>query len=119
MQARKRFLSLAAFGALALGSLLAHSVPSFAAGGQTGIVRGAIADPGGAPVPSADVTLNGPNGRYTAHSDGRGKFVLIGVLSDTYTLTVRKDGAVRISQPGIGVTGDQTLDLGTIMLPTS
>ena len=83
------------------------------------MVRGSVADASGNAVSGADVTLNGPNGRYTAHTDGRGKFSLLGVLSDTYTLTVRKDGAVKISQPNIGVTGDQTLDLGTIRLPAT
>jgi hypothetical protein len=116
---RKQILSLAAIGVLALGSVLSNAAPGAAAGGQTGAIRGTVVDANNTAVPGADVMLNGPNGRYTAHTDGRGKFSLIGVLSDTYTLTVRTGGALKISQPGVGIVGDDTVDLGTIKLPAS
>ncbi len=113
MLERKQFLALAAGAALTLATV----APAFAAGGQTGAIRGTIVDGSNVALAGADVQLQGPNGRYTAHTDSRGKFSLIGVLADTYTLTVRKDGTVRISQPGVGVSGDGTVDLGTIIAP--
>ena len=115
MLERKRLLSLAAGAALTLSALASVATPAFAAGGQTGVIRGTVVDASNAALSGADVMLAGPAGRYTAHTDGHGKFVLIGVLADTYTLTVRKDGTVRISQPGVGVVGDDTVDLGTII----
>jgi hypothetical protein len=78
-----------------------------------------VVDAGNAPAAGADVVLNGPMGRYTAHTGTSGKFTLVGVLADTYTLTVHQGGVLKISQPGIGVIGDQTVDLGTIVLPAS
>jgi hypothetical protein len=117
MLERKRFLTLAASAALTLTTIAGLAAPAFAAGGQTGIVRGTVVDASNAALTGADIMLTGPNGRYTAHTDARGKFVLVGVLADTYTLTIRKDGTVRISQPGVGVVGDDTVDLGTIIAP--
>ena len=115
---RKTFLSLATAGALSLATL-SFAQPAFAAGGQTGILRGTVVDAAGAPVAGADVTISGPNGRYNPHTDARGKFGMLGVLADNYTLVIRRDGAVKISQPNIGVVGDDTVDLGTIALPAS
>jgi hypothetical protein len=117
MLERKHFLTLAASAALTLSTLASVAAPAFAAGGQTGIIRGTVVDASNAALTGADVTLVAPTGRYTARTDGRGKFVLVGVLADTYTLTIRKDGTVRVSQPGVGVLGDNTVDLGTITAP--
>src|SRR5258708_39918276 len=115
---RKHFLRLAA-GALALSTLFLPAAPSLAAGGQRGIIRGTVVDARNAPVSDSEIVLTGPNGRYKAHTDARGRFNLIGVLVNTYTFTVRKDGVVKINQPGIAVIGDQTQDLGTIAFPAS
>jgi Carboxypeptidase regulatory-like domain len=117
MLERKRFLTIAAGAALALSAFTTVAAPALAAGGQTGVIRGTVVDASNAALTGADVTLTAPTGRYTAHTDGHGKFVLVGVLADTYTLTVRKDGTVRISQPGVGVVGDDTVDLGTSIAP--
>jgi hypothetical protein len=118
MQKRNRFLTLAAAAVLALSTLPSLAAPAFAAGGQTGVIRGTVVDGSNAALTGADVMLNGPLGRYTAHTDTHGRFALVGVLADTYTLTVRKDGTVRVNQPGIGVVGDNTVDLGTIIAPS-
>jgi hypothetical protein len=115
MLERKRFLTLAAGAVLTLGAFTGVAAPAFAAGGQTGVIRGTVVDTSNAALTGADVVLTAPSGRYTAHTDAHGKFVLVGVLADTYTLTVRKDGTVRINQPGVGVVGDDTVDLGTII----
>ena len=98
---------------------LSNAKPVFAAGGQTGSITGLVVDAVDAPVPDADITLTGPGGRYSAHTNARGKFTLLGVLSETYTLIIKRNGTIRVSQPGIGVIGDQTTDLGRIVLPTA
>jgi hypothetical protein len=119
MLQRKPFLTLSAGMALALSSLVFEAAPSLAAGGQTGSIRGTIVDANSTAVAGADVTLKGPSARYAAHTDGRGQFIMVGVLTDVYTLTVRQNGTVKINQPNIGVVGDGTVDLGTITLPAS
>jgi hypothetical protein len=115
---RKRFLTLAA-GALALSTLFFPAAPSFAAGGQRGLIRGMVVDASNEPVSGSEIVLTGPNGRYTARTDERGRFTIIGVLVNSYTLTVRKGGNVKINQPDIAVIGDQTQDLGKIVFPFS
>ena len=119
MPTRPRFLALAAIATLAFATAFSHASPAGAAGGQTGGLKGTVVDAGSAAVSGAEITLAGPSGRYTAHTSDRGTFTLLGVLSDTYTLTIKQNGTVRVSQPGIGITGDQTLDLGKIALPAS
>ncbi len=116
---RKRLLSFAAAGALALCAAFTTTTPSFAAGGQSGTITGAVADASGAPVAGADILLSAPTGRYHAHTDRRGKFTVIGVLAVTYTRSVQQNGIVKATQPGIAVDGDQTVDVGTISLPAS
>jgi len=114
---RKRLLSLAAIGALTLGAAFSQAAPSFAEGGQTGIVSGTITDASGTAVGGAAVTLNAPTGHYTVRTDSRGRFTILGVVVDTYTLSVRRDGNLEVNQPDIGIVGDQTVDLGKIALP--
>jgi hypothetical protein len=116
---RKALFSFAAIGAFVFCALLMNTVPGFAAGGQTGIVSGTVVDANNAAVAGADIMFNAPSGRYTAHTDGHGRFSILGANVDTYTVTVQKDGFVRMSQPGIDVLGDQTTDLGKITLQKS
>jgi protocatechuate 3,4-dioxygenase beta subunit len=116
---RKRALSFAAAGALALCAAFSGAAPSSAAGGQSGTITGSVADASGAPVAGADVLLSAPTGRYRTHTDRHGRFSVIGVLAVTYTLTVQQNGVVRATQPGIAIDGDQTVDVGTISLAPS
>lgn len=119
MPTRPRFLSLAAIAILTLATAFSQTAPVRAAGGQTGSITGTVVDASDAPVNDADITLTGPGGRYTAHTNARGKFTLLGVLTETYTLSVKSSGTVRVNQPGIAVVGDQTVDLGKIALPAA
>jgi hypothetical protein len=116
---RKALIAFAAIGVLAVCSVFALAAPSFAAGGQTGMLSGRIVDASSAPISGADVTISAPTGRYTAHTDGKGRFRIIGADVDTYTLNVKKDGYTGVSQAGIAVLGDQTVDLGVITLQRS
>jgi protocatechuate 3,4-dioxygenase beta subunit len=119
MPTRKHLLTFAAAGALTLCAAFSTTTPSFAAGGQSGTITGAVADASGKPVAGADILLSAPTGRYRAHTDRRGTFTVIGVLAVTYTLTVQQNGVVKATQSGIAVDGDQTVDVGTISLPAS
>jgi hypothetical protein len=116
MSIRKRIYALAAIGALTLGAAFSHAAPAFADGGLTGIIGGTILDANGNAVSGADVTFSAPTGAYMTHTNSHGKFVIVGMLVGTYTVTISENGVIEVNQPGIGIVGDQTVDLGKITL---
>ena len=116
MSTRKRLYSLAAIGALTLGAAFSHAAPAFADGGLTGIIGGTILDANGNAVSGADVTFSAPTGGYTTRTNSRGNFTIVGMIVGTYTITIVENGVIEVNQPGIGIVGDQIVDLGKITL---
>jgi hypothetical protein len=101
--------AFAAIGVLTVGSLLLQAAPGSAS--ETGIISGKVVDGANAGVADADVTLESPTGRYKTHTNTKGEFAIVGVLSDTYTLIVSVDGTVEASEPGIYVAGNQFTEI--------
>ncbi len=58
----------------------------------TGLIVGTVTSATGTPIARATVTAAAPSGRYTATTDARGRFVLLGVEPDTYTVTAEAPG---------------------------
>ncbi len=103
--------------ALALVFVATSVLPSFAAGGQKGNINGQIVDvTSGAPVPNARISIAAPSGRQEATTDAQGRFALLGVVVDTYTLSVEAQGYTPFSQSGLTVIGDQNLQLGAVKI---
>ncbi len=77
-----------------LGSLLLLFVSfPISALAQTGGIHGTVADPSGAVVPSASITLTGQNGTSKfATSSGDGAFVIDGLAPGSYTISVSAEG---------------------------
>jgi len=108
--------SLLAF-ALTLAFLAVSVLPSFAAGGQKGNINGQIVDnTSGAPVANARISVSAPAGRYEATTDSQGRFSLLGVDADTYTISVEAQGYTPFSQSGVTVIGDQNLTVGSLRI---
>jgi hypothetical protein len=116
MPALRRVSALAAIGVLTIGSMLLQAAPSSAS--VTGIISGKVVDASNTGVADADVTLNSPTGRYKTHTNSKGEFAIVGVLSDTYTLVVSVDGTVQSSEPGIYVAGNQFTEIAATTEPT-
>ncbi len=71
-----------------------------------GAIRGTIADPDGAVIPGATVTLTPAKGKsYTVQSGSDGNFVLRGVPSGTYNYTVTMPGFATFVRQGVRVSG--------------
>jgi hypothetical protein len=115
----RRAATLGALCAALTGSIAVASGPVFAAGGQFGIVIGTVLDSQHNPVSGASIALTAPTGRYSASTDNRGKFRVMGVNVDTYDVRVRKDGFADAVVPNVDALGDQTQDIGTITLRPS
>ena|ERR1700761_272825 len=111
------FTRLQVFGSAFVAVLaLATIAPAHAAGGQRGTIAGIIIDANKQPVAGASITLVSPSGRYSAKTDGNGKFRVMGVDVDTYDVRVHKDGYADADMPGVDAVGDETQDVGTITL---
>jgi hypothetical protein len=105
--------------ALTLAALLSLGAtsPARAAGGQTGNVNGTVVTAGATdPVAGAKVTVTSPSGSYSARTDARGFFSILGLVVDTYTLTIEAPGYDAIVLSGVTISGDQNLDLGTLRI---
>src|ERR1017187_4739063 len=76
-----------------LGLVLFFAGALLSAQAQTGSIRGTVADPSGAVVPSATVTLTSASGASRfALSGGDGAFVIDQLDSGSYTLSANAEG---------------------------
>lgn len=117
---RVRFASFPWAFAVAVSCLVfgaSQTTLAIAAGGQTGNLSGTVVDAQSkAPLAGAAVSAASPSGSYSARTDARGFFSILGVAIDTYTLSVQAEGYETQLQSGVTVIGDQTVGLGTIVV---
>jgi hypothetical protein len=116
---RSAIAAVARFAGVAMivaGLVLSSVAPAFAVGGQTGNINGRVLDDAGRPVPGATVVLAAPQGNYRTKTDGSGYFNLLGVLADTYTISIDVAGFATLIQNGITVPGGDTVSLGGVRL---
>ena len=66
--------------------------PTFGAEATTGFIVGTVTNAADAPIPAVAVSATSPSGRYTATTDGRGRFTILGVVPDTYVVTAELGG---------------------------
>ena len=104
---------------LAIAFVASYMSPTLAVGGQTGNVTGQVLNASGQPVAGAVVTMTSPSGTYKTTTDTNGNFSVIGAVVDTYTVSVTKPGFEPFTQPGITVSGDQTVALGHVNIVQS
>jgi outer membrane receptor protein involved in Fe transport len=108
----RRFVVGAAIIAIAATSIVpagAADGPAAVAGATTGTISGTVKTPGGAPVPSASISLRGP-AAATATSDAEGSFSL-SVVPGLYEVTVTKGGYQPASQTDVAVTAGGTQEV--------
>jgi hypothetical protein len=68
----------------------------------TGNISGTVTA-NGQPVPNADVVAVAPSGRYTAKTDAKGFYGIVGVTPDTYSLTFSAAGYIAGTVNGVTV----------------
>ena len=92
-------------------------VAAYAAGGETGTLRGTVVDQGtGAPIVGVSVSAISASGTFRTTTDVRGFFVLLQVPTDTYQVSIAKEGYSPQILSGITVLGDQTQTVGVVRL---
>jgi hypothetical protein len=94
------------------------SMPAaFAAGGVYGTLTGTVVDASThAPIAGATVVAVSASQRFSGTTDREGRFSIIGVGVDTYTVSITAAGHEVLSVTGVTVLGDQTNTIGTVSL---
>ncbi len=77
-----------------------------AAEATTGSIMGSVTG-NNVPIANAHVSIAAPSGSYTATTDVRGRFTVLGIVADTYTVSVEAPGFEPETQNGITVLPGQ------------
>jgi hypothetical protein len=81
-------------------------------------LSGTILDPNGAVIARADITLTPPSGSkaITTRTNDEGKFLLAGLESGAYKLTVESPGFKKLELTEFKIGGNETVGVEAIML---
>jgi hypothetical protein len=71
---------------------LASASRDDAAEATTGVIVGSVVDENGHAVARAAVAAGSPSGRYATHTDARGRFALLGIVPDVYSVSIQQTG---------------------------
>lgn len=110
---RKRTIALAAVAVLAPILFFAP-----ARAGTTGTINGSVTGSTGAPIAGAKVVATSPSQAATATTDASGRYTLLSLAPDTYTIVVSKPGFDTSTTAGISVFADQVQSVRFTLRPS-
>ncbi len=102
---------------LAATAALACNVLGFAAAGTTGGINGMVVSSAGAPIAGANVSVTSPSQTASATTDAAGRFAILSLAPDTYTITASKAGYDTTTITGISVFADQRQSIRATLAP--
>ncbi len=82
----------------------------------TGNIQGTVTS-AGQPVAAVNVIVAAPSGRYTATTDAKGFYSLVGVVPDTYTVAFSKAGYGEATVNGVAVSAMRTSTVNQTITP--
>ncbi len=74
-----------------------------AAEATTGAIYGSVSDQSGAALANVSISAASPSGTYSAKTDARGRFAILGVVPDAYTVSAQLRGFESVSRANIQV----------------
>lgn len=87
--------------------------PDLALAGTTGVLTGTVVDAAtGKPVAGAAVTATSPSQTVTQKTDASGRYTILSLAPDTYTVSVEEPGYQPSSDQGITIAADTTATVG-------
>ena len=86
--------------------------------GTTGALTGVVARSNGTPIAGARVVATSPSQTATVTTDASGRFSMLSLAPDTYTLTVSKDGFDTSTITGLSVFADQVQTIHVALAPS-
>ncbi len=87
---------------------LSASLVARAAESTTGVISGTVTSAEGKTIAGARVDAASPSGTYSAVTDARGHYIIVGVVPDTYTIATQVQGFEEVTARGITVIAGQT-----------
>ncbi len=91
---------------------------TWALAGVTGNLNGIVRDTAGAPIAGVKVEAVAPSQSAAATTDSTGRFLLLSLAPDTYTLNLSKEGYQPVSFSGNVVFADQTQQVSLSLTKT-
>ncbi|HEX3671906.1 MAG TPA: TonB-dependent receptor [Candidatus Cybelea sp.] len=98
------------------GILAATALPARA--GTTGSLTGQVVSTTKAPIAGAHVVAVSPSQTATVTTDASGRFALLSLAPETYTITVSKEGFDTTALTGISIFADQLQTLRVTLAPS-
>jgi Carboxypeptidase regulatory-like domain len=96
---------------------LPHALAQTATVAVTGTLRGQVADPSGAVIPQASITLtSGAGASRTGTSDASGQYAIPGLPPGQYTVTVQATGFSPFTSPPVRIAPGQTQHLDVALV---
>ncbi len=77
--------------------------PATAAEATTGAIYGSVADRNGRPLANVAISAASPSGTYATMTDARGRFAILGVVPDDYTVSAELQGFQSVKTSGVNV----------------
>ncbi|MBV9057517.1 MAG: TonB-dependent receptor [Candidatus Eremiobacteraeota bacterium] len=108
---RSSFAFFAMLGGLAC-------LPIVSQAGTTGAITGIVASSTGAPIAGARVTAVSPSETAAVTTDAAGRFSMLSLAPDTYTIQASKSGYETASLTGISIFADQVLTIRVTLAPS-
>ncbi len=98
------------------GAYIAGS--SFALAGTTGAITGIVVSTAGGPIAGAQIVAVSPSQTVTITTDASGRFSMLTLAPDTYTITGSKTGFETVSITGISIFADQVQTIRVTLEPS-
>jgi hypothetical protein len=86
--------------------------------GTTGSLTGVVLSTAGPPIAGAKVSVVSASQTATATTDAAGRFAILSLVPDTYTVSVEKAGFDTTTEAGISIFADQVQSLRFSMVPS-
>jgi hypothetical protein len=106
----------ALFALFSLAVLLSPQ-PAVAAEATTGAIYGSVADRAGRPLANVAISAASPSGIYSATTDARGRFSILGVVADEYTVSAQLKGFVSVETSGVRVLAGERQEATFTLAP--
>ena len=93
-------------------------MPAGTLAGTTGAITGIVVSAAGAPIAGARVTAESPSQTLTVTTDASGRFSMLSLAPDTYTIEASKTGFETVAVTGVSIFADQVQTIRVTLAPS-
>lgn len=93
-------------------------MPLGAAEATTGAIFGSVLNRGGQPLSGVAISAASASGTYAATTDERGRFAILGIVPDTYTVSAQRRGYESALRSGVNVLPGERQEISFTLAPS-